>query len=76
MLLLLLMLAFLVDQTQQLACPQFRAARAHEYSRRSLWDKMRALFFSFAFDSMAAIYETIVRGHARLPPVPLTFDSS
>ena len=75
-LMLLLMLAFLVDQTQQLACPLFRAAFAKEKSRRALWEKMRALFFSFAFQNMVAIYETIVRGHARLPPVPLPFDSS
>ena len=75
-LMLLMMLAFLVDQTQQLACPLFRAALAKEKSRRALWEKMRALFFSFAFENMAAIYETIVRGHARIPPVLLPFDTS
>lgn len=75
-LMLLMMLAFLVDQTQQIACPLFRAAYAEMKSRRGLWEKMRALFFEFAFQTMAALYETIVLGHARLPPVPLPIDSS
>ena len=73
---LLLMLAFLVDQTQQLACPLFRAAFAKEKCRRRLWEKMRALFFSFSFESMAAIYEMLARGHVRLPPTPVPIDSS
>jgi len=75
-LMLLLMLAFLVDQTQQIACPLFRAAFAKEKCRQRVWEKMRALFFSFAFENMAAIYETLVNGHARLPPAPLPFDTS
>ncbi len=73
---LLMMLAFLVDQTQQMACPLFRAAFAKVKCKRDLWEKKRALFFEFAFENMAALYETIVRGHARLPPVPLPFDTS
>jgi len=75
-LMLLMMLAFLVDQTQQIACPLFRAALAKINCRQRLWEKMRALFFEFAFESMAALYETILRGHVRLPPVPLPFDTS
>jgi hypothetical protein len=75
-LMLLLMLAFLVDQTQQLACPLFRAAFAKEKCRRRLWEKLRALFFSFAFENMAAIYEMLVRGHVLRPPIPLPFDTS
>ena len=75
-LMLLMMLAFLVDQTQQIACPLFRAAAAKINCKRRMWEKMRALFFEFAFDNMAALYETIVRGHVRLAPVLLPFDSS
>ena len=73
---LLMMLAFLVDQTQQIACPLFRTAAAKVKSKKRLWEKMRALFFEFAFDSMAELYETIVRGHARLHPSLLPIDSS
>ena len=75
-LMLLMMLAFLVDQTQQLACPLFAAAAAKINCKRRLWEKMRALFFEFAFDNMAALYETIVRGHVRVAPILLPFDSS
>ena len=75
-LMMLMMLAFLVDQVQQIACPLFRAALAKIKSRQGLWEKMRALFFEFAFQSMAEIYKTIVCGHERLPPVPLISDSS
>ena len=75
-LMLLLMLAFLVDQTQQIACPWFRAALAKINCRQRLWERMRALFFDFAFASMAALYETIVRDHVRQKPVLLPFDTS
>lgn len=75
-LMMLMMLAFLVDQAQQIACPLFRAALDKMNSRKALWEKLRALFFEFAFGSMAAIYRTIVQGHARLPPTPLPCDSS
>ena len=75
-LMLLMMLAFLVDQTQQLACPVFRAAAEKINCKRRLWEKLRALFLEFAFDNMAALYETIVRGHVRLAPILLPFDSS
>ena len=39
---LLMMLAFLVDQVQQLCCPLFQAAWAKMGSKRRLWERMRA----------------------------------
>ena len=44
----LMMLAFLVDQVQQLCCPLFQEARAKWGSKRLLWEKTRALFFDYA----------------------------
>jgi len=41
----LMMLAFLVDQTQQLCCALFRAVWEKLGSKRLLWERMRALFF-------------------------------
>jgi hypothetical protein len=41
-----MMLAFLVDQTQQLCCALFRAVWAKLGSKRLLWERMRALFYS------------------------------
>ena len=50
----LMMLAFLVDQVQQLCCPLFQAAWAKWGSKRLLWEKMRALFYDYALESMRA----------------------
>ncbi len=60
---LLMMLAFLVDQTQQLACRLFQAVLEKEGSRRSLWDHMRSLFYSLEFDSMESIYRALLYGY-------------
>jgi hypothetical protein len=75
-LMMLMMLAFLVDQTQQIACPLFRAALAKIECRRRLWEQMRELFFAFAFKTMAELYEAILRGHVKLPPRLQPFNSS
>jgi len=69
-LMLLMMLAFLVDQTQQLCCPLFQAAwKKRGNNKRSLWEEMRNLFQSFVFASMQELYEAIVTGIARRKPV-------
>jgi hypothetical protein len=67
---LLMMLVFLVDQTQQLCCPLFQAAWKKRWSnKRSLWEEMRSLFHSFVFASMQELYEAIVSGIVRQKPV-------
>jgi hypothetical protein len=70
-----MMLAFLVDQVQQLCCPLFRAVRAKLHSKRDLWERVRALFFDFELESMRMLYEALLYGYKR--PVPeITYDSS
>ena len=50
---MVMMLAFLVDQTQQLCCPLFQAAWATcGHNKRSLWNKVRCYFLAYTFDSM------------------------
>ena len=49
---MLMMLAFLVDQTQQLCCALFQAVWAKLGSKRLLWERMRALFYDYALTSM------------------------
>lgn len=73
-LVLLMMLAFLVDQTQQACCPRFRAALAKAGAKYRLWEQIRNLFQVFLFDSMTAILEAIVRGIE--PRQPVLGDSS
>ena len=59
---LLMMLAFLIDQTCEISCNLFRAALKVAETRRYFWEKIRRLFDSFLFDSMNQIYEAIYYG--------------
>ncbi len=60
---LLMMLAFLVDQAQQLASPLFQAVLKKEGSRKRLWDHMRALFYALEFTSMEDIFRALLYGY-------------
>ena len=60
---LLMVLAFLVDQIQQLACRLFQAVWKKEGSKKSLWENMRSLFYSLPFDSMEDIYRALLYGY-------------
>ena len=68
---MLMMLAFLVDQTQQLCCPLFIAAWHKLGSKRELWERMRALFRDFEFKSMRMLYEALYYGVKFQAPVIL-----
>ena len=72
----LMRLAFLVDQTQQLCCPRFQAAWAKWGSKRLLWEKMRALFVDYALESMRQLLEALVYGLKKSAPTLLTDASS
>lgn len=72
---MLMMLAFLVDQTQQLSCKLFRAVWTKLRSKRALWERMRSLFKEFAFESMQMLYEAILYGVKFQPPIIL-YDTS
>ncbi len=64
---MLMMLAFLVDQVQQLCCPLFKAVRKKLASKRALWDNLRSHFRHFIFRSMRHLYEVILYDLAKLP---------
>lgn len=66
---LLMMLAFLVDQTQQRCCPLFQAAWKKLGTKCYLWEQIRNLYQLCLFGSMSALLEALVRGIARQPPV-------
>ena len=66
-LMMLMMLAFLVDQTAQLSCPLFRAAYEKAKSKRTLWERQRVLFFELAFENMTELYKRIIRGFEDFP---------
>jgi hypothetical protein len=60
---LLMMLAFLVEQAQELGCRLFQAAWARFRSRTSLWERLRALFTGYFIPDWKTLWETIATGH-------------
>jgi hypothetical protein len=64
----MMMLAFLVDQTQQLCCALFQAVWAKLGSKRLLWERMRALFYAYALESMRQLLEALWYGLKKFPP--------
>ena len=59
---ILMMLAFLVDQVQQMSCHLFQAALKELGSKRALWEMMRNYFRIFRVDSMETIFRVLVYG--------------
>jgi hypothetical protein len=68
---MLMMLAFLVDQVQQLCCPLFRAVWKKVGSKRALWERLRSHFWHFIFQSMQHLYEVILYDLAKNVPAPM-----
>src|SRR5438093_1675327 len=52
----LMMLAFWVDQLQQLCCPLFQEARAERGSKRLLGEKRRQRVYDYALASMPELF--------------------
>jgi len=59
---LLMMLAFLVDQIQQLCNPIFQQALKKSKRKKYLWNRMRSFFDTLPFLSMEMIYNAIIYG--------------
>ncbi len=72
---MLMMLAFLVDQIQQLCCTLFQSVWKKLGSKKSLWESIRSLFKCFQFESMEMLYNALRYGFEIEPPVIL-FDTS
>src|SRR5215831_2118906 len=72
---MLMMLAFLVDQTQQLCCALFRAVWTKLGSKRLLWERMRAVFYTYRLESMQELFEALFYGLEK-PRPSLCLDSS
>lgn len=58
----LMVLAFLVDQIQQLCCPLFQATLKKIGPKRALWEAMREVFRRFRLDSMEMLYRALLHG--------------
>lgn len=63
---MLMFLAFLTDQVQQMSCPLFRAAWKKAGCKRDLWEKMRGVFHLIAVESMEMLYRVILLGAQKI----------
>ncbi len=59
---ILMILAFLIEQIQQLACPLFNATWQKERSKKRMWEHLRSIFFVLNVNSMEQIYEALFYG--------------
>ncbi len=69
-LMLLMYLAFTVDQIQQACCPLFQAVLAKLKRRRKLWDHLRSHVRHFEFDSFHDLWATVLSGAGKNRPPP------
>jgi hypothetical protein len=65
----MMMLAFLVDQVQQLCCALFQAVWAQLGSKRLLWERLRALFYDYRLESMRELLEALFYGLEKSHPI-------
>jgi len=72
---MVMMRAFLVDQTQQLCCAFFRAVWAKMGSKRRLWERRRSLFYDYRLTSMRALFAALFDGYEKSRPL-LSLDTS
>jgi len=66
---MLMMLAFFVDQVQQLCCPLFKAVLLKLKSKKTLWHKVRSFFDMHLCDSMETIFRALLLGFIKKSPV-------
>ena len=72
----MLLLAFVVDQTQQLCCALCRAVWTKLGSKRRLWERLRALFYDYRLESMRELLEALLYGFEKSHPLWIADTSS
>jgi hypothetical protein len=71
----LMMLAFLIDQIQQISCPLFRAILDKAGCKRDLFENIRSIFRFFIVSSMSMLYQVILNGPIDYFAVPIEDDT-
>jgi len=66
---MLMLLAFLIDQVQQLCCKLYQGARRKAGSLYSLFEEVRVLFKFCVWESWTKLYTTIMCPEANPPPI-------
>ena len=67
---MLMMLAFLVNQVEQLCCSLFRAVFKKFRTKRALWENLRSHYWHFTFTSMSHLYQVMLYDLAKELPAP------
>jgi hypothetical protein len=65
---LLMMLAFLIDQSMQLCDLLFQAVLKHMRRKCRLWEHIRGLFHHFQLTSMRQVHELLLKDYKATPP--------
>lgn len=68
----LMLLAFMIDQLQQLCCPFFQRALKACLKKKNLWEQMRHYFRNYFIECWEAFYQALVKR----PQVYITWDTS
>lgn len=68
----LMLLAFFVDQLQQLGCKMFTKAMERLHSKKRLWESQRSLFVEFFINSVEDLWASLGYGHQSSPLTPNT----
>lgn len=58
---ILMMLAFLIDQVQELCCRVFQHVRQAMQSRTALWERMRAFFTDFRIADWQTLWRALIK---------------
>ena len=66
---MLMMLAFLIDQVQQLCCAVYQKTRKHVGPLCVLFEKVRTLAFLFIWDCWFSLYDFLSNPAGRSPPL-------
>jgi len=65
----LMILAFLVDQVQQISCPLFTQAMKRFNTKRAYWHHLRCCFEVLSLTTWTGLYEAIIAGRTRNQPM-------
>jgi hypothetical protein len=72
----LMLLAFLIDQVQELFFDDFKKARKTFRSRTSLWDRISSFFVSYYIEDWDALWNSIIHKHKVKKLEPDVIDTS
>ena len=68
----LMLLAFLIDQSQAMSCRLFQTAKKRLFSWLAFWERFRSTFFEFLILSWEDFYQALAYGHKEIILFPDT----